>query len=173
MIIWLDGTYGVGKTTVANKLKEKFTDNDFDILDSDEYFTNMSENFGLGGGCWPQNNKRFIVYFRQVIEDKLKNSNKDLIIVMALTQTECKEMLFEYLVNKYNNIKIWHIILVASKEEIISRINADAERDTTTALRLLQNNIYFLENNYSDAIRIDTNNKNVFDIASNIFDICM
>ena len=37
MIIWIDGTYGVGKTAVAKRLKERFSDNKAELLESDYY----------------------------------------------------------------------------------------------------------------------------------------
>ena len=38
MIIWIDGVLGVGKTTIAEIVKEKFLDSEVEILDSDVYF---------------------------------------------------------------------------------------------------------------------------------------
>ena len=36
MIIWIDGTYGVGKTTVAKQLKKKWG-SETELLEADEY----------------------------------------------------------------------------------------------------------------------------------------
>lgn len=38
MIIWIDGTYGIGKTQVALKVYEKLRDNKIELLNSDQYY---------------------------------------------------------------------------------------------------------------------------------------
>lgn len=165
MIIWIDGAYGVGKTTVARKVKE-ILGGDTEIVDSDYYYQEMINENGLLalGGTLPQNNKVFLARFKKVIEDKLENTNKLLIIVMALTQKESIELLFDY----FNSDRdILHIILTASEETIKARIEAD-NRGKGTALEWLTYNLAFLDVNSPDAIRIDTENKDVDTIANEI-----
>lgn len=58
-----------------------------------------------------------------------------IIVVMALTQNECKEDLFDCLIN--SGINITHFILTAEKETIKSRINADESRDKNFSLEFL------------------------------------
>ena len=79
MIIWLNGTYGVGKTTVARKIEE-LLDTETEILESDYYYQEMvKENMLLAfGGTLPQNNKNFLMRFKKVIEEKLENTNKQI-----------------------------------------------------------------------------------------------
>ena len=103
MIIWIDGTYGVGKTAVAKRLKERFSDNKAELLESDYYSeeslkrlveeAKANNSFPHIGGTLPQNNMRFIKEFRELIEEKSKNSEKYLIVDMALTMQECKKEL--------------------------------------------------------------------------------
>lgn len=71
MIIWIDGTLGVGKTTISWKIKENFSDSDIEFLDSDYYFEKMIQEimekaalnraFPSIGGVSPQTNKNFFV----------------------------------------------------------------------------------------------------------------
>lgn len=173
LIIWLDGTYGVGKTTIANMLKERFIENNIEVLDSDKYYLDVAKDIMLlGGGCFPQNNIYFINYFKNIIKNKLEKNNMDLIIVMSLTQKECKEMLFEYIVSKYSHLNVLHIILVANKKNLKLRIENDVERDTMTAFVNLDRNIAFLEDNFSNAIKVDTNGRDIVDITDEIFNMC-
>ena len=165
MIIWLDGAYGVGKTTVARKIEE-LLGGDTEIVDSDYYYQEMINENGLFalGGTLPQNNKVFLTRFKKVIEDKLENTDKQLIIVMALTQKESVELLFDY----FNlDRDILHIILTASAETIKARIEAD-NRGRGTALEWLTYNLAFLDVNSPDAIRINTENKDVDTTANEI-----
>lgn len=81
MIIWVDGTYGVGKTAVAKKIREKLG-SVAELLESD-YYSNetlkkiveeaeTSRTMPHMGGTLPQNNMRFIKEFKRVIEENLK-----------------------------------------------------------------------------------------------------
>ena len=105
MIIWIDGTYGIGKTQVALKVYEKLRDNKIELLNSDQYYREIIKEIAIfGGGTMPQNNKIFLKRFRKIIEEKISESSKIIIIDMAITEMECKETLFNYINDKYNNI---------------------------------------------------------------------
>lgn len=172
MIIWLDGAYGVGKTTVAVRIKERLTDYDVEILDSDLYWNEIAKTLlYTGGGVLPQNNDRLIFKFKEIIREKSKNPDKIIIAVMALTQKECKEKLWEDLICTEQNIL--HVILEARKETIISRINHDENGDKGFRLSYLNWNLSFLNNNYKSAIRIDTENKRVGSIVDEIIRIAL
>ena len=92
------------------------------------------------GGCLPQNNMRFIQEFKELIKEKSKDTNKKLIIDMALTRMECKENLFDCLQKEGKDIV--HIILTADKETIaicggqrpLMRSSAAARRSLTATL---------------------------------------
>lgn len=169
MIIWLDGTHGVGKSSVAEVIKERCPQSE--ILDSDTYWIDFLEKNGfIGGGCFPQNNKVFIERFKLLIEEKMQSGCVFLIIQMALTEKECKELLFDCLKETYKNT--FHIILTADMETLISRIKNDPDRDQQFALSRLKWNTKFLDQNYSDAVRIITDNKSISDITDEILAIC-
>ena len=120
----------------------------------------------LNTGALPQNNKNFIIEFRNVIKSKIKNEEKNLIIDMALTEKECKDGLIDSL--KKDGINILHIILTASKENLIDRIRNDSNRDKEDALNLLENNLKFLETEFSQDEWIETDNKCISDIVKEI-----
>lgn len=176
MIIWIDGTYGVGKTEVAKRLKERFSDNKAELLEADYYSeeslkrlveeAKANNSFPHIGGTLPQNNMRFIQEFRELIEEKSKNSEKYLIVDMALTMQECKKELFDRL--KKGNKDILHIILTADNETIKARVKSDKSRMKDIALDWLANNVTFLDNNFPDALRIKTDNRNIDDIVTEV-----
>lgn len=176
MIIWIDGAYGVGKTAVAMKLKESFSDGNVELLEADYYsddsLKRMIEEakanhcFPHIGGTLPQNNMRFIQEFRELIEEKSKNASSELIVDMALTMKECKEELFDRLIR--DGKRIVHIILTAYADTIKSRIKNDGNRVKEAALEWLTWNIEFLDRNFPDAIRIKTDDRNVDDIVTEV-----
>ena len=175
-IVWIDGTYGVGKTYVANRLKNRISSlHRVEVLESDIYWQNrikreldeaIQKNI-LPPMLWtlPQNDIGFINEFKKVIDVKNKNSNNILIIDMALTHEECKERLFNaYLKGAKKSI---HIVLYAKEEIIRQRIQNDGTRDKQTALDYLHENICFLEKNYQDACWINAE-KDIDDIVDEI-----
>ena len=63
---------------------------------------------------------------------------------------------------------IIHFILTAEKETIKSRINADESRDKNFSLEFLEFNQNFLIDNFKDAKYINTENKDVNEVAKEI-----
>jgi gluconate kinase len=168
-IIWLDGTFGVGKTTVSMSLNKKLPQ--FKILDSDEYHqTLMKKNPDafVFGGFLPQNNKYFIQYFRKIIDEEIAKGATNLIVVMAVTFEESRKGLLNYFENK--GVEITHIILQANKDVLQERIMSDKQRDQDFALQRMEWNLKFLEQHYVDAVRIDTDNMIPEEVADVIFD---
>lgn len=172
MIIWVDGTYGVGKTAVAKKLKEKLGSK-AELLESDFYSNETlkkiieeaeaSHTMPHIGGTSPQNNIRFLREFKELIEEKSKDTSKRWIVDMALTRMECKENLFDCL--QRDRTDMVHLILTADEETIKERIKKDENRMKELALDYLEHNISFLKDNYPDAVRIKTDNRDIDDIV--------
>lgn len=165
MIIWIDGTHGVGKSTVTNGLKLRLSDLRPKHLDSDTYTYMLA----YGGGVTLQNNIRFLKAFRELIDKIVTDGCNLLIVEMALTQKECKEYLFDILKQKH---QIIHIILTASEKTITARINSDSKRDKRLALGHLTKNIAFLNQNYPDAVFINTEGIPITDVCDDILTAC-
>lgn len=176
MIIWIDGTYGVGKTTVAYEVQRQLMNCKTRLLDSDEIFENIGDEIiedmiQNGGGTMPQNNLFFLSLFKEKIEDCL-NEDTVCIVSMASTTAECLDMIWKYL---SQDSKIFnHFILEADKETIIGRIEADSERKQKDfAIHELDVNNVFLKKIFNNAIIIDTSNKSVEKIAKEIVENVM
>ena len=182
MIIWINGAYGVGKSTIASKVMEYFSDSEAVLLEADEYsernFRQLMDEakikrifFPQIGGV-PQHDMKFIDGFKEIIEEKAQNRSKKIMVDMALVSNECKDGLFEPLADTYKDIL--HIILVAAEETIRLRIKNDMQRpDKMTAIESLSQNISFLQDNFADAVRIKTDNKCVDEIAEEIYQVIM
>lgn len=172
MIIWLDGVLGVGKTNTALKIKDKLSDDNVEFLDSDFYYKEMIQKncFSAFGGTKPQTNQNFISYFRKIIEEKSSHTDKSILIAMALTARECKEGLLDYFIRSEKSLL--HVILTADKEIIKKRILNDENRqDKSLALDDLESGILFINNNFSNAIHIDTTNNDLDTTANEIIKI--
>lgn len=186
MIIWLDGTYCVGKSETAKEISKMLSDKKFDVIDSDEVYEDFSHKkmkfieeheelfkrymIFLSFGMRPQTDKEFIEKFKKMILSKLTDENESLIIVMALPTEECRIGLYDSLIKKHN---ILHIILTASEDAIRERIKNDnnEKRDKELACDHLNENIRFYEKNYHDSIRVNTENKNTVEVAHEIIEI--
>jgi cytidylate kinase len=169
-IIWLDGTFGVGKTTVSRVLNKRLPQ--FKILDSDEYFQTLADKYQYAfafGGTLPQNKKLFIQYFRKIIDEEIANGTTNLIIVMAVTFEESRKELLSYFEDK--GVDIMHIILQAGKDVLHERIMNDEQRDKYNSLQYMEWNLKFLELHYLEAVRIDTDNMMPEDVADAIVSI--
>ena len=170
MILCLDGPYGVGKTTIANKIKEKFISKDLIILESDyyyqEWFKENPELF-LFGGTMPQNNQRFVSMFRDVIKETASNPNQLIISDMALTDDVSRKGIIDELCSEGYDVK--HIILTADKDTILERIENDKNRDQSFAHQWLPVQLSYLEN--IDATKVETEGRSIDDIADLIISI--
>lgn len=167
MIVWIDGTFGVGKSTVAEELARLLFLSNIVILDSDEYYLSGLKNFQyMGGGTSPQNNMNFLSDFKIVIETEASKPDTTVIVVMALSMDECREHLFLPLAMKYHDLI--HVILTADKNTILSRIYTDDQREQSFATQHLDRNLDYLKENYSQADWIDTDGLNAAGVAHSI-----
>ena len=171
MIVWIDGTYCSGKSSIAEVIVEKGFFDKAVYLDSDRAYLDMihTDSHLAFGGTTPQNNQNFIHRFRAAIEDAATDPSGTVIVSMALTQPECKKGLLDYLIEK--GYRILHIVLTASTETILERIENDEARDKDFARRHLPRNVRFLEQNYSDAIWVSTEDSDIETSAEEVVGI--
>lgn len=163
MLIWLDGTYGVGKSSVANELMEIMTE--VIIMNADTYYSKMMKEglINIFGGTTPQNKNDFLMLFRNEIEQALL-ANPIVVVDMAMTQPESKELLHDY----FDTDKTIHIILTADSDCINQRIDNCNERDTLFAKSWKPINEQFLAKNYPDGKFLDTTNLSAYETAKRI-----
>ena len=181
MIIWINGTYCVGKTDVSRRLKERLSAYDAELLELDNYsdsimgkvLKNPKENnisyADIDGAS--SYDIQYHEEFRAMIEEK---ANKMLIVDTAITDKTCKNIVFDYLSEKYDDLL--HIILMADEETIKVRIQNDDKRkhdDKVFALANLRNNLSFMEENFKDAIWIKTDDRDVESIVDEIIELIM
>lgn len=155
MIVWIDGTFGVGKSSVAEELHQSSALPNTVLLDSDEYYLpGLSSGRYFGGGMMAQNNIRFLTDFKNLIETEASKPDSTVIVAMALTENECRDYLLLPLSSLFPDSI--HIILTAETDTIYSRIRTDGQRDQSFATQHLNRNLKYLRTNYPQANWINT-----------------
>lgn len=174
MIVWIDGANGVGKSHVAAELEELLSDRNAEYVESDLYWMDLIQNDFLKAlsGFDPFCNKYFLGILRKAIEEKMHDSGKIPIVPISLVDKLCEKELLDYFEEK--GVPMLHVILEAERDTIISRIKNDPIRDKSAENQQVSKvdwQIKYLENEYPDAARINTKDKTLKEIASEIMSL--
>ena len=161
MIIWINGSFGVGKTTVAESLKEKI---DKSIIYDPEKVGMFLSN------TLPTKENDFQDYklWRTINYEMLKNIYTEyevIIVPMTITNLQYYDEIVGRLERDGINIK--HFILIASKENIISRLNARGNSTEWAYMQVDRCDKAF-KDDYLKGQKIDTNNKSVGEVCNNL-----
>lgn len=164
-IIWIDGAFGSGKTAVANAVAKKIQNVyllEFDMLQMKYQPKSINDLFGAR---YPEAKKYLIDALVKEMREIIQEGAYDyLIIPIALINDYCNEQL----VSGFADIESYHFILTATNEILHQRIMAQENRDVDLALTYMPNAIAYFSKNYSGAIRIDTSDMNIDDVAEKI-----
>ena len=148
VIILLDGTYGVGKSTVARcicKINDTYI-----CVDPDEYYNSNLSHYAKYGGP-ASNNLVLRTDIQNMVKEVIPNNN----VIIPVTLFNRK--LLDDWIRLFNDIsEVKHFVLLADKKTIEDRINRDAGRDKGFALDNLDNNVKYYQSNTINAIKIDT-----------------
>lgn len=170
MIIWIDGANGVGKSHVATKLAEIFSEKNAEYIESDLYWLNLiKENFAKAlSGFDPYVNECFLDELRNVLAEKIQ-LGKTPIVSMSLVSKLCETELLDYF--EARKIPMIHIILEASKDAIIQRIKDDCIRDRAAQSQQIAKvewQVDYLKSSYANSIRVNTENRSIKEIVDEI-----
>ena len=124
MIILINGTYGVGKSSVSKEIQRQIENGKVRLFDPDGFYQDIKKEIFYdiilnGGGVNPQNN---ISFLNRVKKELKVFMNKEImcIVPMAVTTKESLEIIWKYL---YTNEKEFcHFILDADESAITERI---------------------------------------------------
>lgn len=161
-LIIINGVMGVGKTTISKKL-----------------YKELEDSFWLDGdNCWimnpfkvtEENKKMVLENITFILNNFISNSNSKYIIFNWVIHTD--EIMEDIIKNlKADNVEIYKITLMCSKENLLERILKDIKlgiRDEENIKRSLDKyELYQL----MDTIKIDTTNKEVNEIVLKIKDV--
>ena len=169
MIYWINGAYGVGKSTIALELKKKLKK--AIIYDAEEIGNAIRANYPKslysvlfdGYLLWRETNYK-------LLKDIQSKYNGDIIVPITLI----KEESYEEIINKLKNdsIPLTHILLEADYETIHDCILNRGEEENCWCMK----NINMCFNTFkkvTNAIRINTINKTPKEIVKEIIIKCI
>ncbi|MDU5722169.1 AAA family ATPase [Clostridium sp. LQ25] len=162
MIIWINGTFGVGKTTVSNelhkKLKDSFVydpekagefiwDNSPDCINHKDDFQNIS--------MWRDFNYQMLKYIHE-------NYSGTIIVPMTLVNKEYYSQIIGRLINE--GISIHHYILLAERSTILSRLEERGASSNSWPAQQMDRCLPSLEKDIM-GIRIKTDNLSIEEVT--------
>lgn len=159
MIIWINGSFGVGKTTIAKKLNKKVKESI--IYDPEEigiFLTKIlpkKEDF-QDYELWRKFNYEILKY--------LNSKYQNIIVPMTITNVQYYNEIVGKL--RQDNIKVESFILIASKNTLIERLNK--RNSTEWAYKQIDRCTKIFELDF-DGKKINTDNISINNVALNIF----
>lgn len=172
MIVWIDGTVGVGKSCTAKRLAELLADRNAEYVDSDLYWEDLIQNDFQGvvsTGFEPYLNTYFLGILRKKIENRMYGFGRMPVVSMSLVKEPCETELLDYFEKK--GVSMLHIILEAKEETILSRIENDPNRSESYQNEQkpkVSKQIQYLKDHYLDAKRINTEGKSLDETVDEI-----
>lgn len=164
MNIWIDGTYGSGKSFYSKKINQMIEESVLYQLDdyiNGEWKNSFSSEIEYADkilrGGWGHSNKFMLNDYKMVLEGKLSLTAINIIDICLLNELG-KKLVYEPLYTSDDK----HIIIFVSEEIMMQRIKKQPNRDIQLAESFYHTCTAFIEN-YSDALIIDNNNDNDFE----------
>lgn len=169
MIVWVDGSHGIGKTSTVDALLRVLSKKSVTSCSSDEFYGEIGkeEPSIMLFGYPPQMNRRFMKLFEELIEAKLQEY-EIVLVDMSLVGSKLKQEPFRYFAER--GYKIYHFILYASIDILKLRIEGDENRDQQYALAWVNDQEELLSD-CSNSYIIDTTELNPDDTAKKIASI--
>lgn len=163
MIIWINGSFGVGKTSIAELLKnELYKSFIYDPEEIGGFLSNMfnheKDDF-QDYELWRTLNSDILKYLCSIYE------------IVIVPMTIISNEYYDEIVNELETtgIKINHFILCASKENIINRLDS-RENSTEWAYNQVDKCINAFESNKFRGKKINTDNITISDVVKIIID---
>ena len=161
MIIWLNGPFGVGKTTLANRLHQEIPDSI--LYDPENLGDFFQEN--LPKAVCPEDFQDYLIWRQttvQIIRDLATKTGKVIIVPMTVFKKEYYQEIIEQGLRE--DMYVQHYILVAEKETVLDRLDKRTQENNNWALKHLDNCLQAFEDQIPGQ-KIDTDGLTVDKIA--------
>lgn len=162
MIIWINGSFGIGKTTISNELNKKITNSFiYDPEMAGEFIWNNSPDCISRKGDF-QDIPLWRVFNYQMLKYLHENYSGTIIVPMTLVNKEYYSQIVDRLIT--DGIPIHHYILEASKSTILNRLSKRGEADNSWASQQIDRCIISFEKDIR-GIKINTNNLSIEEVV--------
>lgn len=168
MIVWINGVFGCGKTSVSNELDRRLEDSyiydpeKVGFLIRDNIPSNMKENDFQDFHIWREFNYSMLSYI---------NSNFKGTIIVPMTVIN--KRYFDEVVGKLKSVGIVvkHFTLLANKDTLLYRLNLRGDGENTWIHNRMDKCMKCLGNEYFKE-HIITDNKTIEEVAEIIANSC-
>lgn len=162
MIIWINGSFGIGKTTISNELNKKITNSFiYDPEMAGEFIWNNSPDCISRKGDF-QDIPLWRVFNYQMLKYLHENYSGTIIVPMTLVNKEYYSQIVDRLIT--DGIPIHHYILEGSKSTILNRLSKRGEADNSWASQQIDRCIISFEKDIR-GIKINTNNLSIEEVV--------
>lgn len=158
MIIWIDGTYGSGKTRISSEINKAI--NNSVLFSADYFYKNIwnsiiEKNPFLCFGDIGHANINFLEKFKEYLETNINEESINIIDICLLNDNG-KRIIFD----KLYSDKDKHIILDISYDSLIKRMEKDKRQDKQLPFAFYQGNTSYIKY-YPDAFVIENNDDRI------------
>ena len=167
MIIWLNGPFGVGKTTLANRLHQEIPDSI--LYDPENLGDFFQEN--LPKAVCPEDFQDYPIWRQttvQIIRDLATKTGQVIIVPMTVFKKEYYQEIIEQGLRE--DMYVQHYILVAEKETILDRLDKRTQENNNWALKHLDNCLQAFEDQIPGQ-KMDTDSLTVDEIAEIVLEV--
>ena len=157
MIIWLNGPFGVGKTTLANLLHQEIPNS---ILYDPELLGDFFQE-NLPKAVCPEDFQDYPIWRQttvQIIRDLATKTGKVIIVPMTVFKKEYYQEIIEQ--GLIEDMYVQHYTLVAENETILYRLDKRTQENNNWALKHLDNCLQAFEDQIPGQ-KMDTDNLTV------------
>lgn len=165
MIIWINGTFGVGKTTISEELHKKLKDSYiYDPEMAGEFiWNNLPDCISRKGDF--QDIPMWCDFNYQMLKYIYENYPGIIIVPMTLVNKEYYSQIIGRLINE--GVPIHHYILTAEKSTILNRLTKRGEVDNSWASQQIDRCLTAFEKDI-EGIKINTSNLSTEEIVRTI-----
>lgn len=166
MIIWINGAFGAGKTQTAYELHRRLADSFVYDPENVGYFIRKNIPKSLSMGDF-QDYPMWRSFSRDMLNYIAANYMGDTIVPMTITNRVYYDEIIGVLSKTY---KIRHVILYASKEELLKRLASRLESRNSWAAQQIDRCIKAFDEDITE-VKIHTDNKDICQIVETISEL--